>query len=95
MSERAGLTIGRVPGNDWVIPDPYISKQHARISYANGTFLVEGLGRNAIAIGTPGAYVAAKSAPAARNGERLFIDQYEMIVTTQQGEPPGMVPDTE
>ena len=53
VSER-GLTIGRVPGNDWVIPDPYISKQHARISYANGTFFVESLGRNAIAIGTPG-----------------------------------------
>jgi len=37
VSER-GLTIGRVPGNDWVIPDPYISKQHARISYSNGSF---------------------------------------------------------
>ena len=48
---QQGLTIGRLPGNDWVIPDPYISKQHARVSYANGTFFVEGLGRNAIAIG--------------------------------------------
>ena len=31
-----GLTIGRVAGNDWVIADPYISKQHARIVFANG-----------------------------------------------------------
>ncbi len=53
VSER-GLTIGRGPGNDWVISDPYISKQHARISYSGGAFFVEGLGRNAIAIGSPG-----------------------------------------
>jgi len=51
---QLGLTIGRVPGNDWIIPDPYISRQHARISYANGAFFVEALGHNAIAIGSPG-----------------------------------------
>ena len=89
VTER-GLTIGRVPGNDWVIPDPYISKQHARISYANGGFFVESLGRNAIAIGTPGHTLPANQPQPLRNGDRLFIDQYEMIVTTQQGDPPGL-----
>jgi type VI secretion system FHA domain protein len=88
VSER-GLTIGRVPGNDWVIQDPYISKQHARISYANGSFFVESLGRNAIAIGTPGRALPANQPQPLRNGDRLFIDQYEMIVTTAQGDPPG------
>src|ERR1700751_2035722 len=89
VSER-GLTIGRVPGNDWVIPDPYISKQHARISYSNGTFYVEGLGRNAIAIGSPGNALPGKQRQPLRSGDHLFIDQYEMIVTTSQGDPPGM-----
>ncbi len=84
-----GLTIGRVPGNDWVIPDPYISKQHARISYANGSFYVESLGRNAIAIGSPGNTIPGNQPRPLRNGDRLFIDQYEMAVTTQQGDPPG------
>jgi type VI secretion system FHA domain protein len=88
VSER-GLTIGRVPGNDWVIPDPYISKQHARISYAYGSFFVESLGRNAIAIGTPGRTLPGNQPHPLRNGDRLFIDQYEMIVTTAQGDPPG------
>jgi type VI secretion system FHA domain protein len=88
VSER-GLTIGRVLGNDWVIPDPYISKQHARISYANGTFFVESLGRNAIAIGSPGRTLPGNQPQPLRNGDRLFIDQYEMIVTTRQGDPPG------
>jgi type VI secretion system FHA domain protein len=89
VSER-GLTIGRVPGNDWIIPDPYISKQHARISYANGSFFVESLGRNAIAIGTPGHTLPGNQPQPLRNGDRLFIDQYEMIVTAMQGDPPGM-----
>ena len=92
VGEQRGLTIGRVPGNDWVIPDPYISKQHARISYANGSFLVESLGRNAIAIGNPGHTLPGNQPQPLRNGDRLFIDQYEMIVTVQQGDPPGSSP---
>lgn len=85
----AGLTIGRVPGNDWVIPDPYISKQHARITYSNGSFFVESLGRNAIALGAPANTLPGNQPRPLRNGDRLFIDQYEMLVTTQQGDPPG------
>ena len=88
VSER-GLTIGRIAGNDWIIPDPYISKQHARVSFANGGFFVEGLGRNAIAIGSPGSTLPPNQPQPLRNGDRLFIDQYEMIVTTMQGDPPG------
>jgi type VI secretion system FHA domain protein len=85
----AGLTIGRIPGNDWIFPDPYISKRHARISYSNGAFYVEGLGRNAIAIGSIGNALPPNKPQPLRNGDRLFIDQYEIIVTTLQGEPPG------
>jgi type VI secretion system FHA domain protein len=85
----AGLTIGRVPGNDWVIPDPYVSKQHARISYANGAFFVESLGRNAIAIGSANNALPGNQRQPLRNGDHLFIDQYEIIVTTMQGDPPG------
>jgi type VI secretion system FHA domain protein len=84
-----GLTIGRIAGNDWIFPDPYISKRHARISYSNGGFFVEGLGRNAIAIGTASNALPANQPQPLRNGDRLFIDQYEIIVTTVQGDPPG------
>ncbi len=41
----SGLSIGRTPGNDWVIPDPYISKLHARISCVNGAYFIESLAR--------------------------------------------------
>jgi type VI secretion system FHA domain protein len=84
-----GLTIGRVPGNDWIFPDPYISKHHARISYSNGSFLIEGLGRNPIALGRSDNAVAANQPRPLRHGDRLFIDQYEITVAVMQGDPPG------
>ena len=31
-----GGTIGRLPDNDWVLPDPYVSGRHALIRYLNG-----------------------------------------------------------
>lgn len=91
VGER-GLTIGRGSNNDWVIPDPYISKEHARIRFSNGGFFIEGLGRNAIAIGSPANTLPGNSLQPLRNGDRLFIDQYEVVVTAQQGEPPGVAP---
>jgi len=69
-----GLTIGRVEGNDWVIPDPYISRQHARIAYVNGGFTVEGLGKNPIAIHKPDNAIPGREPRVLKNGDHLFID---------------------
>ena len=84
-----GLTIGRAPGNDWVIPDPYVSKQHARIVCEDGRFFVEGLGRNPIALGSADNAIPTSQRRPLDNGDRLFIDQYEILVTAVAGEPPG------
>src|SRR5207302_11097018 len=35
-----GGTIGRIPGNDWVLPDQFVSSRHAAIQYADGQFYV-------------------------------------------------------
>ena len=85
-----GLTIGRAPGNDWVIPDPYVSKQHARIVCSEGRFFVEGLGRNPIALGAADNAIPASQPQALENGDRLFIDQYEILVAALPGDPPGL-----
>lgn len=84
-----GLTIGRAPGNDWVIPDPYVSKQHARIVCTDGRFFVEGLGRNPIALGSADNVVPTSQRYPLNSGDRLFIDQYEILVTALPGDPPG------
>src|SRR5579859_6209623 len=85
-----GLTIGRAPGNDWVIPDPYVSKRHARIVCADGRFFVEGLGRNPIALGRADNAIPTSQPQALVNGDRLFIDQYEILVAALPGDPPGV-----
>jgi type VI secretion system FHA domain protein len=84
-----GLTIGRAPGNDWVIPDPYVSKQHARIVCSDGRFFVEGLGRNPIALGSADNVIPTSERRPLDSGDRLFIDQYEILVTALPGDPPG------
>jgi type VI secretion system FHA domain protein len=89
---QKGLTIGRADGNDWIIPDQYISKQHARISFRNGGFFVEGLGRNPIALTNPGNPLPGRQPHALKNGDHLFLDQYDILVTILQGDPPQVGP---
>src|SRR5688572_22888239 len=83
-----GITIGRAPGNDWVIPDPYVSKRHARISYLNGKFVIEGLGKNPIGLNSSTTSLGAGLTYPLKNGDHLFIDQYEVLVSLIQGELP-------
>ena len=85
---QKGLTIGRGDDNDWVIPDIYVSKQHARISFRNGGFFVEGLGRNPIAISQANNAIPSHKPHALKNGDHLFIDQYDILITVLQGDPP-------
>lgn len=40
------LTIGRSPDNDIVINDPTVSRHHARVTVADGTYRIEDLGSN-------------------------------------------------
>lgn len=90
-----GLSIGRAPGNDWVIADPYISKHHARISYADEKFFVEGLGRNPLALGRSDHALTGNQPRPLSHGDRLFIDQYEILVCVVKGEPPGIAAPTQ
>jgi type VI secretion system protein ImpI len=87
-----GLTIGRAPDNDWVIPDPYVSKQHARIVCNDGRFFLEGLGRNPIAVGSAGNSIAPSERRELDSGDRIFIDQYEILVTAVAEEPASPTP---
>lgn len=82
-----GLTIGRAPGNDWVLPGDYISKQHARIRFEGGQFLVEGIGRNPIAIGRADNAIPNRQPCVLEAGDRLFLEQYEVLVRVVDREP--------
>jgi type VI secretion system FHA domain protein len=77
----AGGTIGRLPDNDWILPDQYISGHHARISFANGVFTIEDTSTNGVFINSPQNRLTRKKAYPLRNGDTVFIDDYEVRVT--------------
>jgi type VI secretion system FHA domain protein len=83
-----GARIGRAPDCDWILADPHVSKEHARVTFVNGLFFVEALGRNPVAINDAAQAVALLEPRMLRSGDRLFIDQYEIRVSIAQGEPP-------
>ena len=81
-----GVQIGRAKENDWVISDQYISRMHARVRHVNGAFYVEGLGRNPLAINDVHNTVPNNEPQLLRNGDRFFLDQYEIKATVSAGD---------
>lgn len=76
-----GGTIGRLPDNDWVFPDPYVSGRHALIRYLNGKYFVEDTSTNGVFINSPDHRVSRAESHQLRDGDVLFIDAYQIKVT--------------
>jgi type VI secretion system FHA domain protein len=91
---EAGALIGRDRANDWVIDDPYISREQACIRYVNGAFYLEGIGTNPIAMNDPKSTVPNHEPQILRSGGRFFLDQYEIEATLSAAqrvsEPPPL-----
>ncbi len=75
----AGGTIGRLTGNDWVLPNPWVSSHHARIVYANGVFQVEDTSRNGTLVNDVKLDLG-KRYPL-NSGDRIRIDPFEIHVS--------------
>jgi len=78
-----GGTIGRLPDNDWVFPDPYVSGRHALIRYVNGKYFVEDTSTNGVFINTPDNRLTRGQPQQLRNGDLLYIDAYQINVCIQ------------
>jgi type VI secretion system FHA domain protein len=76
-----GGTIGRLPDNDWVFADPYVSGRHALIRYVNGKYFIEDTSTNGVFINSPANRVQRGQAHPLQDGDRIFIDAYEIDVT--------------
>jgi type VI secretion system FHA domain protein len=91
--ESAGGTIGRLPDNHWVLPDPHVSGRHAVIRYVNGTFFIEDTSTNGVFINTPENRLARGQPYALKSGDRIHIDLYEIrasitpVPTVPTGDP--------
>lgn len=83
-----GGTIGRLPDNDWVFPDPYVSGRHALIRYVNGKFFVEDTSTNGVFINSPDQRLTRGQPQQLRDGDLLYIDAYQINVSIQNDADP-------
>jgi type VI secretion system FHA domain protein len=79
--DSIGGTIGRLPDNDWVFPDPYVSGRHALIRYLNGTFFVEDTSTNGVFINSPDNRVSRSQPHQLKHGDTIYIDAYRIQVS--------------
>jgi type VI secretion system FHA domain protein len=76
--DTEGGTIGRDPGCTWVLPDPYVSAQHAVITFHDGTFLIEDTSVNGVFINTPDSRIPRHVPTPIRSGDTIFVELYEI-----------------
>lgn len=81
-----GGTIGRLPDNDWVFPDPYVSGRHALIRYVNGKYFVEDTSTNGVCVNAPDKRLTRGQPQQLRDGDLLYVDAYQINVSIQKDE---------
>jgi type VI secretion system protein ImpI len=89
-----GGRIGRSPENDMVLPGVGVHRHHATVRFINGVFFVEGVGTNGIAINDPERVLPRNEPYPLKSGDRVFIDEYEVVVTASASVPVEQVPRT-
>jgi len=76
----SGGTIGRLRDNDLVLPDNYISGHHAKISFVNGSYVLVDTSTNGLGVNSPTTRLARGQQYVLRDGDCLFIEDYEIRV---------------
>jgi type VI secretion system FHA domain protein len=76
-----GGTIGRLPDNDWVFPDPYVSGRHALIRYLNGKYFIEDTSTNGVFVNTPDNRISRTESHQLYDGDVVYIDAYQIKVS--------------
>lgn len=81
FDERGG-TIGRVAGNDWVLPDAqnFVSSRHAVVIAKGGIFYLEDKSSNGTFINAADHPISRPEPQQLQDGDRLYIGDYEIIV---------------
>ena len=92
--DQRGGSIGRVEGNDWVLPDPerFVSSRHAQVRWNAGAFYLEDVSANGTFINAPDSAVPRSQPIQLRDGDRLFIGDYEIIVQLVEDAVPAAPP---
>jgi type VI secretion system FHA domain protein len=84
--DRAGGTIGRAPGNDWVLAHPYVSGCHARILWLGERFTIEDTrSSNGIFINSLERRLPPGQQHVLAHGDTIYIDPFEISVSIGAG----------
>jgi pilus assembly protein CpaF len=81
--DAAELTVGRVQGNELMLPTGNVSKRHARLLYRDGRFIVTDLNS------TNGTYVNRRKitqATIVREGDRIYIGDFVLRIESTGAE---------
>ncbi|MBV9749926.1 MAG: type VI secretion system-associated FHA domain protein TagH, partial [Acetobacteraceae bacterium] len=83
------LSIGRAPGNDWVLPDPdrYLSKTHCVISIENGRPVLTDLSTNGVHINGASQPTSRDSRVVLTDGDEFRLGDYSITVAETQDQP--------
>ncbi len=73
-----GGSIGRLPDNDWVLADPFVSGRHAIIRFMDGGFYIEDTSRNGVFVNSPDERIVRGRPHLLASGDRILIDPYEI-----------------
>ena len=87
-----GGRIGRSQENDMVLPGAGVHRHHATVRFINGVFFVEGVGTNGIAINDPERVLPRNEPYPLRSGDKVFIDEYELVVSASANAPAEAAP---
>lgn len=80
--DRTEINVGRVQGNDLMLPKGNVSKRHARLLYRDGRFIVTDLKS------TNGTYVNGRKiaqATIVREGDKIYIGDFVLRIEAEAG----------
>ena len=79
---RGTLSIGRAPGNDWVLPDPerQLSKTHCVIAAAGGHYLLTDLSTNGVFINGSSERMPRNGEVELTDGDEIRLGEYVIVV---------------
>ncbi len=89
--DHRGGSIGRQEGNDWTLPDPdrFLSTRHATVAFESGVWRLTDVSTNGTYINDPERAVSREEPLTLREGDRLFIGGYEILVQLIEVEAPS------
>lgn len=87
--DKPELKVGRVQGNDLVLPKGNVSKHHAKLLFKDGRFIVSDLNS------TNGTYVNGRKiaqATIVREGDKVYVGDFVIRLELQQQQQPSAMP---